>query len=296
MAFLRDVFSSDVIAGTAANLIDYLGSWESILSNAIRGAEGSHANAVGRLLVMITLIWLFARALAPGVLPRRHRLETQALGVLAVVFALVVMFYREHRDYQFCVLVPLYALPLAAFLDWCARRWIDPWVSPSLAAVLVCAVPLATQLRDQRLFFQDLASARNALFDLHAQRESARWLDEHDVRHPIVVTFYATGTYELLTRGSVRPVYPFPMFRHGNDGGAAPDYATVWRGLLAENSHRDRWAVVPLGENPIEGRHFDEPAIRASLDAIPGAAPVHTFSNRRGMPLLEVWRIPAAPS
>jgi hypothetical protein len=296
MAFLRDLFSSDVIPGAAANLIEYLGSWGSILSQAMRGAEGHSANVVNCVLLTIALVWLFARALAPGAPLRRHRFETQALTFLAVIFVLVAMFFREHRDYQFALLVPLYALPLATFLDWCARRWIDAWIPAWLAAVVVCAVPLAEQLRDQRLFLVDLASARNAMFDLHAQHESARWLDEQQVQRPIVVTFYATGTYELLTRGTVRPMYPFPMFRHANDGTFVPDYAAVWRQLLAEEPDRDRWALLPLGENPIEARHFNEPAIRAALRTIPGAEPVQTFSNRRGVPLLELWRIPAAPS
>jgi hypothetical protein len=295
MAFLRDLFSSDVIPGTAANLIEYLGSWGSILSQAMRGAEGHGVNVIGCILVTTALVWLVARALAPGVPLRPHRFETQALAFLGVIFVLVAMFFREHRDYQFALLVPLYALPVAAFLDWCARRWIDAWVPTWLAAVLVCAVPLAAQLREQRLFLEDLMSARNALFDLHAQRESARSLDEQQVRRPIVVTFYATGTYELLTRGRVHPVYTFPMFRRSKDGSFVPDYAAVWRGLL-EEPDREHWALLPLGENPIEARHFDEPAIRAALQKIPGAEPVQTFTNRRGVPLLELWRIRAAPS
>jgi hypothetical protein len=296
LAFLRDLFSSDAIPGAAANLIDYLGSWGSILSQAMRGAEGHGVNVVNWALVTIALVWLVARALSPGAPLRRHRFETQALGFLAVIFVLVAMFYREHRDYQFCLLVPLYALPWAAFLDWCARRWMDAWAPAWLAAVLVCAVPLAAHLRDQRLFLEDLGRSRNAMFDLHAQRESARWLDEQQVPRPIVVTFYATGTYELLTRGTVRPMYRFPMFRHANDGSFVPDYAAVWHQLLAEEPDRDRWALLPLGDNPIEARHFDEPAIRASLRTIPGAEPVRTFSSRHGVPLLELWRIPAAAS
>jgi hypothetical protein len=91
-------------------------------------------------------------------------------------------------------------------------------------------------------------------------------------------------------------MYLFLMFRHANDGTFAPDYAAVWRQLLAEEPDRDRWALLPLGENPIEARHFNEPAIRAALRTIPGAEPVETFSSRRGVPLLELWRIPAAPS
>jgi hypothetical protein len=293
MAFLRDLFGSDVIPGAAANLIDYLGSWGSILSHAMRGAEGHGANVVGWALVTAALVWLVARALAPGAPPRRHRFEVQTLGFLAVIFVLVAMFFREHRDYQFALLVPLCALPMAAFFDWCATRWLDARLPPWLAAILLCSLPVAAQLRDQRLFLADLASARNALFDLHAQRASAQWLVEHQVRRPIVVTYYATGTYELLTRGAVRPVYPFPIFRHSKDGSFVPDYAQVWRDLLAEEPGHDRWALLPLGENPIEARHFDEPAIRAALRAFPGAAPVETFSSRGGAPLLELWRIPA---
>src|SRR5262249_55346393 len=149
---------------------DYLGSWGSILSQAMRGADGHGANIVNGALVMIVLVWLFARALAPGAPLRRHRFETQALGFLAVIFVLVALFYREHRDYQSWLLVPSAALPWGAFLDWWARRWTDAWAPAWLAAVLVGAVPLVAQLRDQRLFLEDLAHTRNAVFDLHAQR------------------------------------------------------------------------------------------------------------------------------
>jgi hypothetical protein len=102
----------------------------------MRGAEGHGANVVNCVLLTIALVWLFARALAPGAPLRRHRFETQALSFLAVIFVLVAMFFREHRDYQFSLLVPLYALPWATFLDRCARRWIDAWVPAWLAAVL----------------------------------------------------------------------------------------------------------------------------------------------------------------
>jgi len=296
MAFLGDLFSSDAVPGAVLNLVDYLGNWGSILSHAMR-AEGHGPNILGWMLVAATLLWLLWRAVAGGALPRRRRLETQMLGFLAVIFVLVTLFYREHRDYQFSLLVPLHTLTIAAFLDWCARHWLDQRLPVWLAGILLCAVPVSANLRDQHLLREDLARARNAMFDLHAQRDSARWLVEHEVRRPIAVTFYATGTYELLTHGAVRPVYPFPLFRHSKDGTFVPDYAKVWRDLLAEQPDRDRYAILPLGENPIEARHFDEPAIRAALQATPGAERITVFTSRRGDPLLEVWRIapPAAP-
>jgi hypothetical protein len=290
LAFLTDLFTSDVIPGTAANLIGYLGSWGSILSEAMGPEAAAGTNVVGELLVTCTLIWLVVRALRPNAVARRHRLEAQMLAVVAVVFILVTLFYREHRDYQFVLLVPLHALALAGFLDFLARR-LQHHVPSWAASAVVLALPVAANLWDQRHFRLDLDAPDNAMFDLHVQRASAAWLAAHGVQRPIVTTFYAVGTYELFTAGRVRPIYTFPLMRHSNDGSDVPDLAAVWRALLAEDGDRERYALLPLGTNPIEARHFDEPAIHTALLETGRGERVAVFNNRRDQPLLEIWRV-----
>jgi hypothetical protein len=107
------------------------------------------------------------------------------------------------------------------------------------------------------------AGAGSALVDLSVQRASAAWLAEHGARRPVVVTFYAVGTYELLSDGAVQPVYVYPLLREAKDRSEVPDFVAIWRSLLPAD--QSRFAVLPLGENPIEAQHFDEPAIRAAL-------------------------------
>lgn len=295
LGFLADLFTSDVIYGTFLNLIDYLGSWGAIVSAAALGADARAPSWGGRLLVSATLVWLIARALIAGTSPRRRRLETHMLAFVAVVFALVTLFFREHRDYQFVLLVPLHALALAVFLDWCARRFLDHRLPAWAAGLVVCALPLGANLWEQRTLHEDLTGARNAMFSLHTQRASAAWLAEHAVHRPIVVTFYAVGTYEILTDGAVRPVYAFPLFRNPKDRLTVPDYAAVWRDLLAEGGDQPRFAVLPVGENPIEATHFDEPAIRKALLEVARGERAAVFSNPRGEPLLEVWQVTPPP-
>lgn len=299
LAFLGDLFSSDVIPGSAANLVDYLGNWGGILSNAIRGAEAGGPNFCGRLLVAATLIWLLWRALVPAPLPRRRRLETGMLAFVAVVFVFVALFFREHRDYQFALLVPLHALAIAAFLEWIAERALDRRVPAWAAGLLVCALPVGSNLWEQVRLHEDLAGARNAMFHQGVQRESAAWLAAHGAQRPVVVTFYAVGTYELLTDGIVQPVYGFPLLRNSKDRRFRPDYAATWRKLLGDAGGDPRYAVLPLGENPIEATHFDEAAIRDALRQVAQGERVAVFSNQRGDPLLEVWRVtplPVAPN
>ena len=294
LGYLTDLFSGDVIVGTAANLIDYLGNWGGILSEAIRGAGARAPNVAGWLLVSGTLLWLAARVLSPGAPPRRQRLETHMLTVVAIVFTLVAMFFREHRDYQFSLLVPLYALALAAFLDH-AARFLDRRLPAWVAGAAVCALPLGANLWDQRGLHDDIASAQNAMFDLGVQRASAAWLAAHGAQRPIVVTFYAVGTYEFLTDGLVRPVYAFPRVRRAKDGRPEPDLQATWRVLLGDGAEQTRFAVLPLGENPIEARHFDEPGIRDALLKVASGERVAVFSNRRGEPTLEVWKVTLLP-
>ncbi|MDX2171046.1 MAG: hypothetical protein SF182_28510 [Deltaproteobacteria bacterium] len=294
LAFLGDLFTTDVIPGTAANLVDYLGNWGGILSGAIRGAAAGAPNFAGWLLIAATLLWLAARTLAAGPVPRRRRLETQMLAYTAVIYVWVVLFFREHRDYQFALLVPLHALAVAAFLDWTAARSLDRRLPGWAAGLLVAAWPLGANLWEQRRLHEDLLRARNAMFHQGVQRASAEWLAAHGVQRPIVVTFYAVGAYELMSGGAVRPVYPFPLLRHAKNGPARQDYADVWRRLLA-GGEAPRYAVLPLGENPIEGRHFDEAAIRAALHEVAPGERVATFVNHDGEPLLEIWRVTPPP-
>jgi hypothetical protein len=293
LQFLTDLFTSNAVPATAANLIDYLGNWGSIVSLMIRGADAHAPNVLGLLLVCATLIWLVARALAPGIVPRRHRRETQMLAFLAVVFTFVALFFRERRDYQFLLLVPLYALALAAFLEWCAQRFLDRRLPAWAAGAVICALPVAANLWEQRGLHADLVGARSAMVDLGVQRDSAAWLAARGAHRPIVVTFYAVGTYELLSDGVVRPVYAYPLLRRTKDPREVPDPVAVWRTLLADGGAEPRFAVLPLGENPIEAQHFDEPAIRAALLQVAQAERVAVFGNRQGDPLLEVWQVTA---
>jgi hypothetical protein len=246
---------------------------------------------LGLLLVSATLGWLVARALVPGPLPRRRRLETQMLAFVAVIFAFVALFFREHQDYQFLLLVPLHALAIAAFLDWCARRFLDRRLPVWATWIAVCALPLASNLWEQRGLHADLWHSRNAMSDLQSQRASAAWLTEHGAERPVVVTFYAVGSYEILTDGAVRPIYAFPLLRHPKTRLTVPDYAAVWRALLAEGGGEPRYAVLPLGVNPVEASHFDDAAIRDGLFRAARAERAAVFSSRRGVPLLEVWQV-----
>jgi hypothetical protein len=296
LAFLGNLFTVDVLGGTAANLVAYLGSWGGIISVLIRGAEARPPNLFGRVLVCAALVWLCARVAAPGPLPRRRRLETHMLAFLGVIFLLVTLFFREHRDYQFLLLVPLHALALAAFLDWCARRFLDRRLPAWAAGVLVGALAVGANLWEQRGLHLDLGHPRNAMTVLDLQRASAAWLRERGALRPIVVTFYAVGTYELLSDGAVRPVYIFPLLRETKDASFVPDPAATWRALLADGGDEPRYAVLPLGENPVEDRHFDEAAIRAALLDVAEGERVAVFSAPRGDPLLEVWQVRTRPS
>lgn len=294
LEFINDIFTSDAIPGTAANLIDYLGNWGGILSVAMRGSADGGANLAGRAIVTATLIWLAVRALAPGPLPRRRRLESHMLLFAFVIYAFVVLFFREHRDYQFALLVPLHAVAIAAFLDWCAARLSERGAPSVAAGLFVCALPVGSNLWEQARFQGDLATARNAMFHQGVQRESARWLAAQGAHRPIVVTFYAVGTYELYSDGVVRPVYGFPLFRHKKHSGTRNDLDRMWQKLLGEGSE-PRYVVLPLGENPIERQHFDEPGIRAALATVADGGPVATFANRAGEPLLEIWKVTPHP-
>jgi len=292
LAFLTDLFTTDVIVGTAAYLIEYLGSWGALLGTIIRGAPVRGPNPVGLFLVSGTLVWLIVRTLAPGSVPRRRRLEAQMLAFVGVIFAFVVLFYREHRDYQFVLLVPLNAIALVAFLEWCARSLRARHVPGWAAAAFVCVLPVAANLWDQRGLHEDLSNARSAMMDLDAQRASAAWLVGHDALHPIVVTFYAVGTYELLTNGIVRPIYGFSFMRETRGGdNHVPDLVGGWRTLLGPDASPPRFAVVPMGENAIESRHFDEPAMRAALLEVAAGERAAVFTNARGEPILEIWRV-----
>jgi hypothetical protein len=66
--------------------------------------------------------------------------------------------------------------------------------------------------------------------------------------------------------------------------------------LLADGGTEARYAMLPLGENPIEAQHFDEPAIRDALSQVAQGERVAVFSNQRGEPLLEVWRVTSRPT
>jgi hypothetical protein len=47
----------------------------------------------------------------------------------------------------------------------------------------------------------------------------------------------------------------------------------------------------PVGENPIEARHFDETAMRAALLEVAAGERAAVFTNARGEPILEIWRV-----
>jgi hypothetical protein len=291
LAFLGDLFTTDAVPGAAVNLVDYLGNWSGILGAIIRGMPARPPNVLGLLIAASVLLWLAVRVAEAGSTPRRQRLESAMLVVVGVIFALVALFYREHRDYQFSLLVPLHAIAIAACFAWAARRVLGRYVPVWLGAVLLTALAIASNLWDQYCLHADLAEARNAMVDLDAQRASAAWLREHGVDRPVVVTFYAVGTYELFTDAAVRPVYGFPWMRYPNDRAHPPDLVAGWRTLLAAAGREPAYAVVAVGENPIEARHFDEPAIRAALFQVARAERVAVFSSRNGVPELEVWRV-----
>jgi hypothetical protein len=129
------------------------------------------------------------------------------------------------------------------------------------------------------------------MVNLHVQRAAADWLVEHGAVRPVVVTFYEVGIYELLSDGVLRPVYGFPFFRQTKDGSNVPNPTAAWRALLGTDSSTARYAVVPLGENAIEARHFDEPAMRASLLEVATGERAAVFANAAGEPVLEIWRV-----
>ena len=291
LAFFSDLLTAKVLVGTAGNLLEYLGNWGGVISQLARSDAAHGGNDFGRLFVSAVLLWMTVRALVPGPIPRRRRLETQMLTFLGVIFVLVAMFYREHGDYQFILLVPLHALALAAFLDWVAARFLDSHLPRWAAGVVVCALPLASNLSDQVGARAVLTRPRNAMIALDVQRDSARWLREHSAHRPIVVTFYAVGSYELFTAGTVRPIYAFPMMRAANDRSTVPDYDDLWRGLLSDEHDAARYVVLPLGDNPLESQHFDEATMRASLLRVAAGKREQVFANRDGDPLLEIWRI-----
>jgi hypothetical protein len=294
LEFLSDLFTRNVIGATAVNLVAYLGSWGSVMSHIVLGPDARAPNVFGKLLVIATLVWLVVRALGPGTLPRRRRLEAQMLAHLAVVFLLVALFFRERQDYQFLILVPLHALAVAAFLDWLAARFLDRRMPAWAAGLLICLLPLASHLWEQRGVRDDLSRARNAMADLSMQRESAAWLAANGARRPIVVTFYSVGSYEIFTDAAVRPVYAFPLFRHPKTRQTVPDYPKVWRDLLAD-AEEPQIVLLPEGLNPVEATHFDEPAIRAAfLEVAPHAERAAVFSNSRGEPLIVAWRLPSS--
>ena len=126
---------------------------------------------------------------------------------------------------------------------------------------------------------------------MNAQRASAAWFVAHGVHRPIVQTFYAVGTYELLSNGAVRPIYAYALLRRSKDLREVPDPLAVWRALLADGGGAPRYVVLPLGQNPIEEQHFDEDAIRAALFQVAQGKRVAVFGNRQGDPLLEVWEL-----
>ena len=70
-----------------------------------------------------------------------------------------------------------------------------------------------------------------------------------------------------------------------------PDLVGGWRTLLGPDASPQRFAVVPVGENPIESRHFDEPAMRAALLEVAAGERAAVFANARGEPILEMWRV-----
>lgn len=289
LSFLTDFFTTDVIPATSLNFFQYLGSWSGILSEIVRG-EGVRQNYLGIALIVCTFGWLVVRSASPG--SRRQRIEFQMLIVALVVFAFVAMFYREHRDYQFVLLVPLHSLAVAAFLEWCAQRWLNRLLPAYGGALLLCALPVGANFWDQRGFSEDLSRAANALFDLHVQRASADWLMEHGELRPIVVTFYAVGTYEMLSGGKVRPVYVYPMFRRSKAGAPDPDLVEVWREILrGRDSTTSLTVLLPVGQNRIESRHFDEPGIARAMLIVADAERKMVFTNRNNEPVLEVWRI-----
>jgi len=291
LSFLSDLLRADVLLGTAANLVEYLGNWDGVISQITRGAAARGANNFGRLFVVAVLVWLVVRALAPSLAPRRQRLETQMLAFLAVIFVLVAMFFREHNDFQFLLLVPLHALAMAAFLEWVAARFFDSRLPRWAAGAIVCALPLTSNLIALAGVRADFSAPRNPMLALDAQRDSAHWLREQGALDPVVVTFYSVGSYELFSAGAVRPVYAFPMMRAAKDRSQVPDYDSLWRGLLGAGDGSARYVVLPRGENPIEASHFDEEDIRVSLLRVAAAERAHVFTNVEGDPLLEIWRV-----
>ena len=294
LGFPTDLFTSDVIPGTAANLIAYLGSWEGILSAAMRGEAARAPNMVGQLLIVAALVWLVSRSVRSAPTPRWQRRETQMLVFVAVIFVYVCLFYREHRDYQFVILVPFYALGLAMFLERCAMaltRQLGWTTAGMVGCSLLYMLPIGVNLWDQHGLHEDLSRAHNAMFNLSAERASASWLRTHGIDRPIVATFYAVGTYEILTNGAVRPLYAFPLFRHENDRPDRSDLVAKWRTLFSEGNRNEYFVVLPVGQNPIEARHFDEPAIKTAMLKASPSTRVASFANRDGYPVLEIWQV-----
>jgi hypothetical protein len=305
LGFLSDLVTTDVVPRTLANMVDYLGSWSSLAAEIVRGPEAPAPSWAGRALVLATLGYLgwaaFRRGPA-GAPERRTRVETAMLVFIGAIAALVSMFYREHRDYQFVLLVPLFSLAVAHSLDalmTVVGRAL-PGRAPSCAAcAIVAAAPMGAQLADCARFWRDLGHAKNAMLDQRVQRDSAEYLERARIR-PITTTFYAVGQYELLTRGRVRPLHASNLFRNDRRKFSRDELLAIWRRLLAIDCRAPRYVLLPLGSNPVEQRHFDEEGIRAALLAdsdtyAEGITRLESFVGRGGEPLLELYRVEGCP-
>ncbi|MEI8257089.1 MAG: glycosyltransferase family 39 protein, partial [Deltaproteobacteria bacterium] len=295
LAMLHDVFTTDVLWQTALNMAQYLGDWGTILARVLRGPEGGGRVPFRGFIVAACYLHLAWCALAPGESRRRARSETALLIASAVVFVLVGMFYREHRDYQFVLLVPFASLVVARSLVALAARFgvSSPRVRCAAQAAMVVAWA-ALGIREHMLFWNDLANGQNAMLSLAAQRRSAEFLQRRGIVRPVTVTFYAVGQYEFLTDGAVRPLHAFNLFRDPRMDDA--HLASGWRDALAIDGGETHHVLLPLGRNVVEERHFSEGSMRRVLleqvaPSLGGSTLVATFANERGAPVLALYRV-----
>src|SRR5262249_34710328 len=98
LSMLQALLSWEPWSRWSINLVEYLGSWGSLLATIVAGPGFAQTDLAGCALVMATIVFLAVRAWLPGRGPRRGRLETGMLVVVASVWLLVTMFYREHAD------------------------------------------------------------------------------------------------------------------------------------------------------------------------------------------------------
>lgn len=301
LALIPQIVTTTALPRAFMSLALYLGAWGSMLRGLILGVEGPTIDLAGRLLlapgcglVLATLVFLAIRAFRAGPSPRRARPEMGMLIFLGALLLLVALFYNEHMDYQFVLTVPLFWLGPGAMLDALATSLEARGAGARRAASLVVIPFLAAGLIEQVRLQSAIDHARNPMVDLHAQRAAAAFLMDRGITRPVDTTFHATAVYEQLSRGEIRPLHVFELFRDRNLSRAR--LSRAWAHILAVMEREPMYVLLPLGENPVESRHFDEPAIREALleeaaRGHGGAELVTSFTNRAGDPLIELYKV-----